>query len=51
MTASETTASDRKAIKALIDGLAEAWNRHDGAAYAAAFTEDADYIEIGRAHV
>lgn len=51
MTASETTASDRKAIKALIDGLAEAWNRHDGAAYAAAFTEDADYIAFDGTHV
>ena len=28
----------------LLVRFSEAWNRHDGAAYAAAFTEDADYI-------
>lgn len=51
MTPSESTAPDRKAIKALIDGLAEAWNRHDSIAYAASFTEDADYIAFDGTHV
>jgi uncharacterized protein (TIGR02246 family) len=51
MSVSESTVPDRRAIKALIDGLAEAWNRHDGAAYAAAFTDDADYIAFDGTHV
>jgi uncharacterized protein (TIGR02246 family) len=51
MTAVESTVPDRRAIKALIDGLADAWNRHDSAAYAAAFTEDADYIAFDGTHV
>jgi uncharacterized protein (TIGR02246 family) len=51
MSATESTVPDRRAIKALIDGLAEAWNRHDGSAYAAAFTDDADYIAFDGTHV
>ncbi len=51
MTASESTAPDRRAIKTLIDGLAEAWNRHDGVAYASAFTDDADYVAFDGTHV
>ena len=52
---------DIAAISALLDGLVDAWDRGDGAAYGAAFTADASYItyvgtlyhgaaEIGRAH-
>lgn len=51
MSANELTVLDRRAIKALIDGLAEAWNRHDGTAYAASFTDDADYIAFDGTHV
>lgn len=53
--------ADAAAIRALLDQLTEAWNRGDGAAYGALFTEDASYItylgtlytgshDIGRAH-
>lgn len=51
MSTSESTAPERRAIKTMIDGLAEAWNRHDAAGYAAAFTDDADYIAFDGTHV
>jgi hypothetical protein len=35
--------TDRQAIAAGIDRFVEAWNRHDAKAFAAAFTEDADF--------
>ncbi|GII91117.1 SgcJ/EcaC family oxidoreductase [Sinosporangium siamense] len=37
-------------ITALLTRLAEAWNAGDAAAYAANFTEDADYIAFNGAH-
>ncbi|MFD0903015.1 SgcJ/EcaC family oxidoreductase [Actinomadura sediminis] len=33
-------------VAGLLEGLARAWNAGDAAAYAAAFTEDADYISF-----
>ncbi len=51
MTSADPTAADRRAIRAVIDGLADAWNRHDAAAYAASFTEDSDYIAFDGTHV
>lgn len=36
--------SDTEAIGALLGRLSESWRLHDAEAYAAAFTEDADYI-------
>jgi uncharacterized protein (TIGR02246 family) len=52
---------DTTAIGVLLDEMVDAWDRGDGASYAAAFTADASYItyvgtvyhggaEIGRAH-
>src|SRR3954462_141198 len=52
---------DIAAIHALLERLAEAWARGDGAGYGAAFTDDASYVtyvgthyrgatEIGAAH-
>lgn len=35
---------DERSILAIFDGLAEAWDRGDARAYAAAFTEDSDYV-------
>lgn len=35
---------DAAEIRALTAGLADAWNAGDGAAFAAAFTEDCDYV-------
>lgn len=50
MTATEPHTADRRAIKALLEGLAEAWNRHDASGYAGAFTEDADYVLFDGTH-
>lgn len=38
------SSADEGAIRVLLAKLAESWNRSDGAAYGAGFTEDADYI-------
>jgi uncharacterized protein (TIGR02246 family) len=38
--------SDAAQIEAAIASLADAWNRHDGHAYAAAFAEDADFVNV-----
>lgn len=50
MTATDPHAADRRAIKALLEALAEAWNRHDAAAYAGAFADDADYVLFDGTH-
>jgi uncharacterized protein (TIGR02246 family) len=50
MTATDPHTAERRAIKAVLEGLAEAWNRHDAAAYAAAFSEDADYVLFDGTH-
>jgi uncharacterized protein (TIGR02246 family) len=34
------------AVKAVISTLAESWNRHDMAAFAAAFSENADFVNV-----
>ena len=39
-----TVISDSAQLDAVIAGLAEAWNRHDGLAYANAFSDDADLV-------
>jgi uncharacterized protein (TIGR02246 family) len=33
-------------VKAVVSSLAESWNRHDMTAFAAAFTEDADFVNV-----
>lgn len=38
--------SDLAAFKTLLDGLGEAWNRADGAGFASAFADDADFVNI-----
>lgn len=48
--ATDPHAADRRAVRALLDALAEAWNRHDAAAYAGSFTEDADYVLFDGTH-
>ncbi len=53
--------TDEAGVRALFAELAEAWNRGDGAAYGACFTDDATYVawmgtiyrggrDIGRSH-
>lgn len=39
-------ASDEAAIKQLVQQVQDAWNAHDGAAFAAPFAADADYVVI-----
>lgn len=54
MTIRQTAAqdgADAQAIRDLTQQLAEAWNRHDGEAYAALFTEDCDYITFDGNHL
>ncbi|WP_043633227.1 SgcJ/EcaC family oxidoreductase [Nonomuraea candida] len=46
----DRTASENAEVSALLTRLAEAWNAGDAAAYAAVFTEDADYISFDGAH-
>ena len=36
--------ADREAIRALFARLVESWDRGDGAAYAACFTQDSEYV-------
>jgi uncharacterized protein (TIGR02246 family) len=38
--------SDQAGVGALLIGMATAWERADGASFAAAFTEDADFVNI-----
>lgn len=46
-----THTDDETAIRDLLRRLMEAWNRGDGNAYAAQFTEDADYIAPDGTHL
>jgi uncharacterized protein (TIGR02246 family) len=42
--------TQQAAVEAVIDSLAEAWQRNDAAAYAAHFTEDASYVTFVGTH-
>jgi len=42
--------SDRAAILAVLDQLTETWNRGDGKAYGALFTDDASYVTYAGTH-
>jgi uncharacterized protein (TIGR02246 family) len=44
--ASAATSDDESAIRQLQVSQADAWNRHDAAAYAALFTEDGDCVNV-----
>jgi len=44
--ASAATADDEGSIRQLQSAQADAWNRHDAAAYAALFTEDGDCVNV-----
>jgi uncharacterized protein (TIGR02246 family) len=45
-TAAATTSDDESGIRQLQTMQADAWNRHDAAAYAALFTEDGDCVNV-----
>ena len=43
--------SDEEAVrKVVVNGLPEAWNRHDMNAYGALFTPDADFVNVAGTH-
>lgn len=47
---SETRANEQ-ALSALFQQIIDGWNQGDGQAYAAPFTEDADYVIVDGKHV
>ena len=49
-TTRHTADTDVVALRRLFDGLIDAWNRADAAAFGAAFTEDADYVTFVGTH-
>ena len=44
-------AQDEAAIRAAIKSVEDAWNAHDGKAFAAPFAADADYVVVNGAHI
>jgi len=38
--------TDEQAIRAVMDGFMDAWNRHDAKAWTALFSEDADFTNV-----
>ena len=40
------TTQDESAVRAVIEGFVDAWNRHDMRALAALFAEDADFVDV-----
>jgi uncharacterized protein (TIGR02246 family) len=45
--ASTVPSADAKdSVRAVVSSLAESWNRHDMASFAAAFSENADFVNV-----
>src|SRR5208282_506981 len=42
--------SDEEAVRKVVNGFAEAWNRHDMDAFGALFAPDADFVNVGGVH-
>ena len=42
----QTSNADETAIKSLVQQVQDGWNAHDGAAFAAPFAADADYVVV-----
>jgi uncharacterized protein (TIGR02246 family) len=42
--------SDEEAVRKVVNGFAEAWNRHDMNAFGALFTPDADFVAVRGTH-
>ena len=45
------SAQDEAAIRAIVQSVQDAWNAHDGKAFAAPFAADADYVVVNGLHV
>ena len=43
--------SDEAAIRAIVQSVQDAWNAHDGKAFAAPFAADADYVIVNGAYI
>lgn len=48
---SQGAAQDEAAIRAIVQGVQDAWNAHDGRAFAAGFAADADYVVVNGMYV
>jgi len=46
-----TRSSDQTSLERLVEDLEAAWNAADGAAFAEAFTDDADFVNVYGMHV
>jgi uncharacterized protein (TIGR02246 family) len=46
----ELSPTDRAALEGIVHGLQSAWNAGDGPGFAAAFAEDADFVNIRGEH-
>ena len=44
------SSSDDEAVRKAVNGISEAWNRHDMNAYGALFTPDADFVNVTGLH-
>lgn len=51
MSTSNETSANERALAALFQQMIDGWNQGDGQAYAAPFTEDADYVIVDGQHV
>ena len=47
----KNSAQDEAAIRAIIRGVEDAWNAHDGKAFAAPFAADADYVIVNGGYI
>ena len=50
LTERDQTTDAKAQVDVVISALTESWNRHDMAAYAAQFTEDADFVNVVGMH-
>lgn len=46
----QITSSDQSSLETLVEALEDAWNAGDGAGFAAAFADDADFVNVYGMH-
>ena len=49
--ASQSASSDEAAIRQIVQQVQDAWNAHDGKAFAAPFATDADYVVVNGMYI